>query len=73
MTVVMVYDKRYSCVSKTTVTRMHVTFTILIVHTEIHSFIKIYKKLYIISKIKIYMLGIFISKVRYMISYTLPH
>ena len=43
MTVVTVYDKRYSCLSKTTVTCMHVTITILIVHTEIHSFNKIYK------------------------------
>ena len=43
MTVVMVYDKRYSCLSKTMVTRMRVTTTILIVHTKIHTFNKIYK------------------------------
>ena len=29
MTVVTVYDKRYSCLSKTTVTRMRVTITTL--------------------------------------------
>ena len=43
MTVVTVYDKRSSCLFKTTVTRMHVSITILSVYTEIHSFNKIYK------------------------------
>ena len=43
MTVVMVYDKRYSYLSKTTVTRMCVINTILVVHTETHSLNKIYK------------------------------
>ena len=54
MTVVMVYDKRYMCLFKTLVTHRHVTTTILIVHTLFHSFNKLYKKLYIIFKVKIY-------------------
>ena len=54
MTVVMCYDKRYSCLSKTTVTCRHVTITILIVCIQTHPFNKICKEIYIILKIKIY-------------------
>ena len=43
MAVVTVYDKRYICLSKTMVTCMRVTTTILIVHTKIHTFNKVYK------------------------------
>ena len=49
--------KVYSCLSKTMVTRRCVTITILIVHIWIQSFNKIYK-IYIISKVKVYMLCI---------------
>ena len=53
MTVVMVYDKRYSCLDKTMVTCRHVTITILTVHIKHYLFNKIYE-IYIISKINIY-------------------